>query len=97
MRVIAEKTLRDYWQKHPIVRKSLEAWLEDVHRADWKRPTDLQSIYGDDVVLPDDRAVFNIKGNAYRLVVHIHYKSNIVFIRFIGTHAEYDKVDATKV
>lgn len=97
MRVIAEKTLREYWDKHTVVRKILEAWLEDVRRADWTRPSDLQAIYGDDVVLPGDRAVFNIKGNAFRLVVHIHYKSGIVFIRFIGTHAEYDRIDATTV
>ncbi len=97
MRVIAEKTLREYWKKYPVVRKILEAWLEDVLRADWKKPADLQGIYGDDVILPGDRAVFNIKGNAYRLVVHIHYKSGLVFIRFIGTHAEYDKIDATTV
>ena len=95
MRIIAEKTLCEYWEKHAIVQKALEAWLEEVHRANWKKPSDLQYIYGNDVVLPNNRAVFNIKGNAYRLIVHIHYKSNIVFIRFIGTHAEYDKIAAS--
>ena len=97
MRVISKKTLRDYWTRHTIVRGALEAWLEHVERACWTTPSDLQADYGANAVLNENRAVFNIKGNNYRLVVHIHYQSKIVFIRFIGTHAEYDRIDVLTV
>lgn len=97
MRIIAEKTLKDFWTTHPNVQGALEAWVEHVSRARWTTPADVQADYGDDAVLPDNRAVFNIKGNQYRLVVHIHYRSQIVHIRFIGTHKEYDRIDVLKV
>lgn len=97
MRVIAQKTLREYWETHSQARRPLQAWLEHVQRAVWKKPSDVQRDYGDDVILPNNRAVFNIKGNDYRLVVHIHYKSQIIFIRFIGTHKEYDRIEATTI
>jgi mRNA interferase HigB len=97
MRVIAVKTLRIFWEKHADACGPLEAWLEHVKRSNWINPSDLQKNYGADAVLPNNRAVFNIKGNHYRLIVQIHYKSSICFIRFIGTHAEYDKVDVRKV
>jgi len=97
MRVIAEKTLRLFWKQRADARGALEAWLEHLKRVEWNTPADLQRDYGNDAVLPDNRAVFNIKGNKYRLVAHIHYKSQILYIRFIGTHAEYDRIDATKI
>jgi mRNA interferase HigB len=97
MRVVKEKTLRDYWERHADVRGPLEAWYEHVRRVNWVTPKDVQRDYGDDVILPENRAVFNIKGKDYRLVVQFHYKSGIVFIRFIGTHAEYNRIDATKI
>ncbi len=97
MRVIAQRTLREYWENHSPARRPLQAWLEHVQRAVWKTPSEVQKDYGDDVILPGNRAVFNIKGNDYRLVVHIHYKSQIIFIRFIGAHKEYDRIDATRI
>jgi mRNA interferase HigB len=97
MRVVKEKTLRDYWEHHANVRGPLEAWYEHVRRANWTTPQDVQKDYGDDAILPSNRAVFNIKGKDYRLVVQFHYKSGIMFIRFIGTHAEYNHIDATKI
>ncbi len=97
MRVIAQRTLREYWEKHSPARRPLQAWLEHVQRVVWKTPSEVQKDYGDDVILPGHRAVFNIKGNDYRLVVHIHYKSQIIFIRFIGTHKAYDRIDATRI
>ncbi len=97
MRVVKEKTLREYWERHADIRGPLEAWYEHVRRVSWATPQNVQRDYGDDVILPGNRAVFNIKGKAYRLVVQIHYKSGIVFIRFIGTHAEYDRIDATTI
>ena len=97
MRVISKKILREFWEQHADVKRPLQAWLEDVKRTQWKTPGDVQKIYGDDAVLPDGRAVFNIKGNRYRLVTKIHYNTGIVYIRFIGTHAEYDRIDAKSV
>lgn len=97
MRVVKRKTLQDFWRNHADARGPLEAWLEHVVRATWEKPSDIQVDFGDDVILPNNRAVFNIKGNNYRLVVHIHYSSKIFFIRFIGTHAEYNKIDATTI
>jgi mRNA interferase HigB len=79
------------------VKPQLQAWLENAERAKWETPRDIQSIYGNDAVLPDNRAVFNIKGNKYRLVVQVHYNTGIVYIRFIGTHAEYDRIDALTI
>ncbi|MCB0046939.1 MAG: type II toxin-antitoxin system HigB family toxin [Caldilineaceae bacterium] len=97
MRVIAKKTLREFWERHTDVKPQLQAWLEDTERAKWQTPRDIQDIYGADTVLPGNRAVFNIKGNNYRLVVEIHYNTGIAYIRFIGTHAEYDRIDALTI
>ena len=97
MRVISKKILRAFWEQHTDVERPLQAWLEDVKRAQWKTPADVQKIYGNDAVLSDSRAVFNIKGNRYRLVTKIHYNTGIVYIRFVGTHAEYDRIDALNV
>ena len=97
MHVISKRRLKEYWEHHTNAQGALEAWLERAERATWHKPSDVQRDYGDDVILPDNRAVFNIKGNTYRLVVRINYWSQTVFIRFIGTHAEYDKIDATRI
>ena len=97
MRIISEKTLSEYWKAHAETRGPLEAWLEFVRRTKWKKPTDAQKAYGDDVVISSRRLVFNIKGNHYRLVADVHYSSGILFIRFIGTHAEYNRIDAKTI
>lgn len=94
MRVISEKTLRDFWANHPNVRQPLQAWLEDTKRADWNSPADIKAIYKNVSVIANDRVIFNIKGNDYRLVAKIHYNGRRSYICFIGTHAEYDKIDA---
>jgi len=97
MRIIARKTLREFWTKHPDAQQPLLAWYDDAKRAQWRTPTDIKRVYRNASVLPNNRVVFNIKGNTYRVVVAIHYDFGIVFIRFIGTHAEYDRVDATTI
>ncbi len=97
MRVISKKILRACWERHADVKRPLQAWLEDIERADWKTPRDVQKAYGDDAVLPDNRVVFNIKGNRYRIVTKIHYNTGIVYIRFVGTHAEYDRIDVLTI
>ena len=97
MRIIARKTLRTYWEQHPEVRSTLQAWYADVSHSAWKSPTEIKRIYVNASILPNNRVVFNIKGNQYRLVVAVQYKYGIVFVRFIGTHAEYDRIDASTI
>ena len=94
MRVISVKTLREYWQDHRDVEGALKSWHAEAKSAGWRTPDDVRQRYPSADILPGDRVVFNIKGNHYRLVVKIHYNTGIVFIRFVGTHAEYDKINA---
>ena len=97
MRIIARSTLRHYWAKHSDVESALEAWYQDVSRAVWKTPNDVTRIYPYASIIAGNRIVFNIKGNQYRLIVAVNYATGIVYIRFIGTHREYDDVDAETV
>ncbi len=97
MRVIAKRTLRDFWEKHADSEQQLKAWYNEAEQADWKSPNEIKKDYPSASILEDNRMAFNIKGNKYRLIVRINYKYGIVWIRFIGTHAQYDKVDATKI
>ncbi|WP_276498679.1 type II toxin-antitoxin system HigB family toxin [Pontibacter litorisediminis] len=97
MRVIAKRTLRDFWEKHADSEQQLKAWYSEAEQAEWKSPNDIKKDYPSASILEDNRMVFNIKGNNYRLIVRINYKYGIVWIRFVGTHAEYDKIDATKI
>lgn len=76
---------------------ALKAWYYEARYAAWKTPDDIKQRYGSADILPDNRVVFNIKGNNYRLVVKIHYNMGIVYIRFVGTHTEYDKIDAETI
>ncbi len=97
MRVIAKKTLRDFWDKHNDSKGQLQSWYQEAKKAKWKGPGDIKVLYPSASVLAGNRVVFNIKGNSYRLIVRINYDYGIVWIRFLGTHAQYDKVDAKKV
>lgn len=97
MRVLSLKKLRSCWEKHAETEGQLKAWYHHVEHADWHVPADVQQDYGDDAILPNNRAVFNIKGNKYRIVVEIHYDRQYVYIRFVGTHAEYNKIDVTTI
>ena len=97
MRVIAISTLRRFWQRHPTAEIPLRAWYAEARRARWERPADVKANRRNVSVLANNRIVFNIKGNDYRLVVAVRYDKQIMFIRFIGTHAEYDRIDATTV
>jgi mRNA interferase HigB len=95
VRVIAQSTLAAFWRKHPDAEKQLRAWYEEAETSTWETTTDIQGAYPRASILKDGRAVFNIGGNKYRLVVQCR-KSN-VYVCFIGTHAEYDKIDAQAV
>jgi mRNA interferase HigB len=97
MRVISLKTLRQYWENHANARANLLSWYDFVRHKMWNSPDDLVRDFGREVILPDNRAVFRIKGNDYRLVVRINYLQHAIYIRFIGTHDEYNKIDATKI
>ena len=97
MRIIAKKTLREFWERHPAAKGSLLAWYREVEREDWAKPADVKAKYGTASIVDSERVVFNIKGNDYRLVVRIHYAYRIVYVRFVGTHADYDNVDVGEV
>jgi mRNA interferase HigB len=97
MRVIAKKALRDFWQKHADSAEQLKTWYREASKANWKSPVDIKAEYANASILKSGRVVFNICGNKYRLIVEINYIRQWVFIRFIGTHTEYDKVDAEKI
>jgi len=97
MRIIALRTLRIFWEKHPDARQSLQSWYYDAKQAVWKTPADIKNVYRNASIVGNNRLVFNIKGNEYRLVVAVQYQHGIVYIRFIGTHEEYDKIDAAIV
>ena len=97
MRVIAVSTLRDFWTKHPHAETPLRAWYADASRATWKTPAEIKSAHRNASFVGSNRVVFNIKGNDYRLVVAVHYNRRMMYIRFVGTHEEYDAIDAGKV
>lgn len=97
MRVIAVKSLREFWTRRPAAEQPLRAWLDEARGADWRRPSDIKAQYGHASVLKNRRVVFNIKGNDYRLVVAIAYRLQVVYVKFVGTHAQYDAIDAETV
>jgi len=96
-RVIAKRKLREYWEKVPETRSQLESWHAFTKEANWRTPADVKKALRTASVLSNNRVVFNIKGNKYRLNVNIIYEKQLVFIRFVGTHAEYDRIDAENV
>ena len=97
MRIIAKKALRDFWERHPAAEEPLLAWYREVEQEDWDTPAKLKAKYANASIVGGSRAVFNIRGNDYRLVVKINYEYRIVYVRFVGTHAEYDRVDVKEV
>ena len=97
MRVIAVSTLRSFWERHPDAEQPLKAWYEEATSSTWTQPADINAQYRSATVLKNGRVVFNIKDNDYRLIVAIAYKLQIVYVKFVGTHKEYDAVDAETV
>ncbi|MFC5283787.1 type II toxin-antitoxin system HigB family toxin [Pedobacter alpinus] len=97
MRIIAKKTLREFWDKHPDCEEQLKSWFQEVLKAEWKNPNQVKLEYPSASILVDNRMVFNIKGNHYRLIVKINYDYQMLWIRFIGTHSEYDKINAKTI
>jgi len=97
MRIISKKTLRDFWEHTPDAQGELEAWHAEAKNAEWSTPAQVKAHYGNASILKDGRVVFNICGNKYRLVVWINYDFLTIYIRFVGTHAEYDDIDAQTI
>jgi mRNA interferase HigB len=96
-RIIAKRTLRLFWEKHRDAEQYLKTWYQTASNANWKSPKDIKCDYVHASIIANNRVVFNIKGNEYRLVVKFNYERQWAFIRFIGTHRDYDKIDATKI
>lgn len=97
MRIISKKALRECWERHPNAKQPLLAWFREVVSADWDTPAKIKAKYRSASIVGANRVVFNIKGNDYRLVVKINYAHRVVYVRFVGTHAEYDLVDVKEV
>lgn len=97
MRVIAVKNLRDFWELHPSAEAPLKAWLADAKAANWRSPADIKTRYANASVLKCRRVVFNVKGNDYRLIAAVAYQFEAIYIKFVGTHNQYDAIDADTV
>lgn len=97
MRIISRRILREFWETHPDASVPLQAWFRDVEQATWKTPADIKTIYKSASFVANNRVVFNIKGNHYRIVVVVVYQHGVVFIRFVRTHNEYERIDVTTI
>ncbi|MBS1545270.1 MAG: type II toxin-antitoxin system HigB family toxin [Bacteroidetes bacterium] len=97
MRVIAMKILRDFWTRHSDCEQQLKSWYREAERSEWRNSNEIKKEYPSASILGGNRVVFNIKGNRYRLIVKNNFHYQMVWIRFIGTHSEYDRIDATKI
>lgn len=96
MRIIAKRALREFWSRYPDAEEPLLAWYREVEKEDWSKPSEIKDKYRN-ASFVGDRVVFNIKGNDYRLVVRINYPYRVVYVRFVGTHKEYDQIDVKEV
>jgi mRNA interferase HigB len=97
MRIIAVSYLRPFWESNPDAEQPLKSWVDEVKKANWGQPSDIKAQYRSASILKNRRVVFNIKGNDYRLVVSVAYRFQALYVKFIGTHAEYDLIDAETV
>jgi mRNA interferase HigB len=97
MRIIAKGTLRKFWQIQPNAEVPLNEWYKLVENAEWTSPNEVKQTFGNASLVGERRVIFNIKGNDYRLITEINYKFKIVFIIWVGTHSDYDKIDAKTI
>ncbi|PUE05871.1 addiction module toxin RelE [Limnohabitans sp. T6-5] len=97
MRIVAISTLRAFLTKHPDAQTPLKAWYALASRAQWTSPADIKEAYRNASFTANNRVVFNIKGNDYRLVVLVRYDKGLLFVKFVGTHVQYDKIDVLTV
>lgn len=97
MRIFSKKILREFWEQHGDAKAGLQAWYEEALRSEWKSPVDVKNTYANASIIANNRIVFNIHGNVYRLIVKVHYNRGFASVRFVGSHAEYDRIDAETV
>ncbi len=97
MRILSIKTLKDFWSHYNDSEQALRAWYSEAKKASWKTPKQIKEKYNSASIIGNNRIVFNICGNKYRLIVAIKYEFSIVFIRFIGTHLQYNKINAERI
>ncbi|SDC21946.1 type II toxin-antitoxin system HigB family toxin [Williamwhitmania taraxaci] len=96
-RIFGKSTLREYWEHAPDSEQYLKTWCDTAMSSSWKSPNEVKTTYANASILKDSRIVFNIKGNSYRLIAKFNFEKQWIFIRFIGTHSEYDKIDANSI
>jgi mRNA interferase HigB len=96
-RIFSKSALREFWETYTDSEQYLKTWYDTAMNSDWKTPNDVKQTYANASILKNSRIVFNIKGNTYRLVVKFNFEKQWIFIRFIGTHAEYDEIDADNI
>ena len=96
-RIFAKSTLRDFWELHPDSEQYLKTWFDTAMNSGWKSPNEVKQTYVNASILKSGRIVFNIKGNSYRMVTKFNFEKQWIFIRFIGSHKEYDRIDANKI
>ena len=97
VRIVAKRTLRAYWEKERRAEQPLKSWFAIAAKAEWSSPAHVKAVYGNASIVGDDRIVFNIGGNRYRLIVRFDFARRIGFVRFVGTHAAYNRIDAANV
>ncbi len=97
MRIIAKKTIREFWERHPDSEQALKTWHQEVSRAIWENPHMVKKHFSSASIIGEKRVVFNICGNKYRLIVEIDYTKSWVFVRFVGTHSTYNRIDASTI
>ena len=97
MRVIATKTLKEFWEQFPQSKQALLSWFEETEKAECNNPNELKEQYRNASIITEKRIIFNIHGNAYRLIVDIEFRLKIVFVVWFGTHKQYDNIDAKKI
>ncbi len=96
-RIFAKSTLRKFWEKHAETEQYIKTWYDTAMCSERRDPNDIKRTYANASILKNSRVVFNIKGNDYKLVAKINFEKQWLFVRFIGTHAEYDKIDANNI
>lgn len=97
MKIFSRGTLRDFWEKHANCEQQLKIWYRETEKSDWSSIQDLKREYPSASILKNNRIVFNIKGNDYRLIAKFNFEYQLCWMRFIGTHAEYDKINANEI
>ncbi|MFN3909118.1 MAG: type II toxin-antitoxin system HigB family toxin [Flavobacterium sp.] len=97
VRIFSKGTLRDFWEKYPDSEQYLKTWFDTALNSSWKNPTDVKQTYTTASILKNSRIVFNIKGNSYRLIAKFNFEKQWIFIRFIGSHEDYDKINANEI